>query len=34
LVRLENRAGDQHRHAAAIFAKVFFLTRLEGSKRL
>src|ERR1700692_4846372 len=33
-VPLENRAGDQYRHAAAVFAKVLFLTRLGGSRRL
>src|SRR6202162_5540260 len=31
---LEKRAGDQNRHAAAVFAKVLFLTRMEGSNRL
>src|SRR6266404_9649390 len=33
-VPLEKRAGDQHRHAAAVFAKVLFLTRLDRSSRL
>src|ERR1700722_3310468 len=31
---LEKRAGDQNRYAAAVFAKVLFLPRLEGSNRL
>src|ERR1700738_144119 len=33
-VPLENCAGDQHRHAAAVFAKVLFLKRSDGSSRL
>jgi len=33
-VPLENRAGDQNRHAAAVFAKVLFLPRLGSSSRL
>jgi hypothetical protein len=31
---LEKRASDQDRHAAAVFAKVLFLTRWESSNRL
>src|ERR1700730_12013400 len=31
---LEKRACDQNRHATAVFTKVLFLARLEGSNRL
>src|SRR5260221_11197176 len=31
---LEKRSGDQNRHASAIFEKVFFFARLEGSSRV
>src|ERR1700687_3171873 len=30
----ERRRAEQNRHAAAVFAKVLFLTRLDGSSRL
>ncbi len=30
----ERRRAEKNRHAAAVFAKVLFLTRLDGSSRL
>src|SRR5467141_779770 len=30
----ERRRAEQNRHAAAVFAKVLFLTRSDGSSRL